>query len=148
FFFLHVAVPGISSLLPLLMLVVLCPSAGLFLTPYLRSAAEYTRTLSSSKTLASIPLIFSVVFRCIGFDLSSAAPALAASRSPRCVLSIACVCLARYVILHALLSPSQHFALREAYKPIRLLADLQTSQMSRLQTALDQTAQAKHNMRF
>ena len=148
FFSLHIAVPGIPSLLPLLMLFVLCLCACLFLTPYLRSAAEYTRTLSSWKTLASIPLIFSIIFRCIGFDLSSASPFLDGSRFFRCVLWIACVCLVHYVILHALLSLSQNFALREEYKTIRLLADLQTSQMSRLQKALDQTAQAKHNMRF
>ncbi len=132
----------------LLAILILCPCAYFVLVPYLKNAAAYTQTLNSWKTLASIPLVFSVIFRCIDFAIWSDPMRFDGILVFLDTLLIIIVCLVHYVILRALFDLSQDLSLKEEYKTSRLLTDLQTSQMTRLQTALDKAAQSRHNMRF
>lgn len=143
-----IILPGGSDLLPFTAVLFLCPLAYHFISPYLLNAVEYTRTLSSWRSLASIPFLFFIIFRCIVYDIATRTLPFDAGSYFRYLFWIAAVCLVHYVILHALYSLSQNFSLKEQYKTTRLLADLQTSQMARLQKALDQAAQSRHNMRF
>ena len=136
------------SLLPFLMLLLLFPCVCRIFFPYLCKAAEYTQMLSSWKALASIPLVFFIIFRCIIFDIASKLPSFYGPVFFRCLFWSLCVYLVHYVVLHALSNLAQNLALRERYKTTRLLADLQTAQMSQLQRALDEAAQARHNVRF
>ena len=60
-----IILPGEPDLLPFTAVLFLCPLAYHFISPYLLNAVEYTRTLSSWRSLASIPFLFFIIFRCM-----------------------------------------------------------------------------------
>lgn len=116
--------------------------------PYLKEAIKYTSSLPVWKGLFLVPLLF-FVLSCLTF-LSHSLPNVPGNQIHMVIFSIlwaVCIYTVHYVILKTLSSLSQSYAMDEQYRTSRLLAMAQTSQMARLQAALEQMQKTRHDFR-
>lgn len=115
---------------------------------YLLDAVEYTRPLPVWKYLASIPVIFFVMFRLFSGSLS---PNRIINYHPDMLMFavcwFTCIYTVHFVSLRILSRLSQSYAAREQYRTTKLLINVQTSQMATLQHSLEQLKKARHDFR-
>ena len=115
---------------------------------YLIKAVEYTRPLPVWNYLASIPVIFFIMFRLTSGSLS---PARMVQYYPDMIFFavcwFACIYTVHYMSLRILSRLAESYAVKEQYRTTRLLASVQTSQMATLQYNLEQFKKARHDYR-
>lgn len=119
-----------------------------FIRPYLEEAIKYTCSLPVWKGLFLIPLLF-FLLSCLTFLNDSLSNVLEYQihMVAFSILWAVCIYTVHYVILKTLSSLSQSYAMGEQYRTSRLLAMAQTSQMARLQAALEQMQKTRHDFR-
>lgn len=123
-------------------------AAYYLLHKYLLNAVEFTRPLPIWKYLASIPVIFFVMFRLFSGSIS---PYRIMNYHPEMLMFaicwFTCIYTVHYVSLRILSRLSQSYAVREHYRTTQLLTSVQTSQNATLQYNLEQLKKARHDFR-
>lgn len=123
-------------------------AAYYLLHKYLLEAVEYTRPLPIWKHLASIPVIFFIMYRLFSNGLSP--ERIIGYHRDMLLFAICwftCIYTVHFVSLRILSTLSQNYAVKEQYRTTRLLTSVQTSQMATLQHSLEQQKKARHDFR-
>lgn len=141
--------PGGASLaVRLLILTIIVWGAYCLLHEYLIAAVESACPLPVWKRLASIPILFFLVFH---LDADHLTTGMFMAEYPHAFLSVlgwlGCVYMVHLVVLGILTRLAQGYAIKEQYRTTKFLASVQTSQMAALQYNLDRLRKTRHDYR-